>query len=183
MEDDSIPPPSLAKFPLVLACFGLGLLQQIIGFGMTAVTEQAAQAGGGPVFAHPPWPVAVVFIVLCSVLNGVFYSATWLNCLDAPLLRARLKSLYLVGAVAAAVFFLLGGLISNQLSQAAPGTPGVTFAAPVAAPAPAQPIRLNGWAQVVVLVCTLAAAFRLEDTRPVLHSIRAASRPPPSAGR
>ena len=181
MENDLAPPPT-AKFPLVFACFGLALLQQIIGFGMNAVTEQAAQAGGSPLFAHPPWPATVAFIVVCSALNGVFYSATWLNCLDAPLLRARLKSLYLAGAVAAAAFFLLSGLLSNQLSQAAPGAPGVTFAAPTAANAPAQPIRLNGWAQVAVLVCTLAAAFRLDDARPVLHSIRRAG-PPPSAGR
>ncbi len=130
-----------SRWSVVPAIAALAFAQQVVGF---AITE-----GLSPVVTDQPrnWGVVAIFVVGGALLNTAFYSAAWFGLLGAAKIGARKKRIY-VGGLAAAVFFFT--LASFLLAQVDPKGP------------------FGSYAQMAILVATLAAGFKLDDARGAL---------------
>jgi hypothetical protein len=133
-----------SNVPLIFTLIGLGVLQQFIEFVIAVFVEQWAGKSG--VLIRPgAGGVVAAFIVFSGLLNSMFYNLAWLNLLDARRVRERLRRVFIAGSVLAGIFFFLAAAVTVQFDPKG---------------------AARAWAQVAVLVGTLAFGFRLDDVRP-----------------
>lgn len=130
--------PSRAS--VIPAIAGLALLQQALN--LVIMTALVPTSGG-----ERNWGVATFFVVGSALINTIFYCAAWFGLLDAARVAVRLKRIYLGGVGAALFFFTLSCVLLLQVDPKGP---------------------FGSYAQVAVLVATLAAACKLDDARGAL---------------
>lgn len=131
-----------SRWSVVPAIFGLALAQQLAGLAITAGLGPAA-----PEHAVRPWGVAAVFVLGSAVINTIFYSAAWLGLLGVARTAGRKKRMYAGGLAAAVFFFTLAAFLLAQVDPKGP---------------------FGSYAQVAILVATLAAGCKLDDARGAL---------------
>lgn len=133
-----------SRWSVVPAIFGLALAQQLVCVAITVGLTPATPD------ASRSWAVAAIFVAGGALLNTAFYSAAWIGLLGAPRIATRTRRIYLGGLAAAVFFFTLASFLAAQVDPKGP------FAA---------------YAQVAVLVATLACGCKLDDARGALAPI------------
>jgi hypothetical protein len=135
-----------SKAPVVFALLSLGLLQQLIGFGVSLLAEHLWNAPGALIRPNA-WGATAAFIIVSGLLSGAFYNAAWLNLVGIAHLRARLRGAYWVGGLLAVLLFGIAAALTINNHK-------WTFVS---------------YAQLALLVGTLAAGFRIEDAYAALN--------------
>lgn len=130
-----------SRWSTIPAIFGLALAQQLL---CVAITTGLAPE------APRAWAASAIFIAGSTLLNTAFYSAAWLGLLGADRIGKRSKRIYVGGLAAAIFFFTLGGFLRAQIDPKGP---------------------FGAYAQVAVLVITLASGCKLDDARGALAPI------------
>lgn len=133
-----------SRWSVAPAIFGLALAQQIICVAITSgLTPVASSVSRG-------WAVSAIFVTGAALINTAFYSAAWLGLLGAARIATRTRRIYIGGLAAAIFFFTLAGFLAMQLDPKGP---------------------FGSYAQVAVLVATLACGCKLDDARGALAPI------------
>lgn len=140
--------PPRSKWSIVPRAVLLALAQQLLYFAITAALAPAPDAD-----SERNWGVAAAFIIGGTALNAVFYCAAWLGFLSAAQISSRWRPIYTAGLVGAVFFFTLACFLAAHIDPKGP---------------------FGSYAQMAVLVITIASGFKVDDARDALG-------PPPSA--